>query len=82
MITISKHYCNDCVDNCWFAHDQRTGQTVHVNDYAAYTTALQRAGFYYAGHVAGEQRYRESYRLASVTPLPLEWQIAADLHSI
>jgi hypothetical protein len=78
VITIAKQYCPDCVDNCWFAHDRTTGQVVHVDDFPAYTMRLKQAGYYYVGHVAGEFRYKESYRLTAVTPLPTDWQMTFD----
>jgi len=81
MIALSKHYCPDCLDTCWFAYNHATGQHIHVDDHTAYTVTLERAGYYYAGHHRGEYIYRESYRLAAVTPLPLDWEIAAEAHS-
>jgi len=80
MITLSKHYCPDCFDNCWFAYDAATGQHTHVDDYAAYTASLVAAGYYYASHSGGVYHYRPSFRLADVTPLTLDWQIAAEIH--
>jgi hypothetical protein len=80
VITLSKHYCPDCLDTCWYAYDHATGQHVHVDDHTAYTARLIHAGYYYAGHSGSEYRYRESHRLAAVTPLPLDWQMSLDEH--
>jgi hypothetical protein len=76
MIILSKAWCDEHFDACWFAFDEGTGITTHIDDYTQAKQDLTDHGYTYIGHRAGTFRYTR--RAWALTTLPLDWQMALD----
>jgi hypothetical protein len=76
-IQLSQAPCDDCFAVCWFAYDDSTGQTKHIDDFTAYRQVLEAQGFYYAGYSAGVMTYKKARKSA---PLAVDWQILLEAH--
>lgn len=73
-IKISRAWCDDDMQDCYFAYNETTGESTHCESYTAESRKLMAQGYYYAGHSRGVF----TYRLSKSAPLalPLDWQMA------
>jgi len=80
-IQFRKAWCNECFANCYWSHNDSTGQAKHVGTgtpaLADALEPLRRAG-YYISHL-GHGDYTATLYKAAPIALPPDWQIALQL---
>lgn len=78
-IQIARAWCDECLSQCFFAHDENTGVNQHLgnstSDLATKSQELKAKG-YYESHRSGVYTYT-LYKAAPLA-LPLEWQMAIE----
>ena len=75
-VQISRAWCDECLAQCWHAHDESTGRNEHLgNSNAAKWQELKDKG-YQVSHRGGV--YTFTLWKAAPLALPLEWQILAE----
>lgn len=77
-VQISRAWCDECLNQCFFAHDEGTRRNQHLGpntiDLAHKAEELKAKG-YTASHRSGVYTYT-MYKAAPL--IPLEWQILAE----
>lgn len=75
-VKISRAYCEEHFDQCFFEHNENTGQTSHIESFTERKAQLEGNGYIYTGHSQGVMTFQQ--RNTHLTALPLDWQMAAD----
>ena len=73
---IARSWCDECLDNCWFAFDEQTRVTEHLGDSNAKKWEELKAQGYQVAHRGGV--YTFTQWKAAPLALPLEWQMIAE----
>jgi len=75
-VKIARAWCDEHMIDCFFAHNENTGETEHVESYTAKSRQLQEQGYYYAGHKQGVFTF--CLQKSAPLNLPLAWQMRAE----